>query len=135
MRIDLAPEDLVFREEVRAFLREKLPPDIKRKVDNGVSLRRDDIMRWHRILYERGWVAPNWPAEWGGPGWTIERKYIWDEEQGLAGAPRLISFGLNMCGPVLIRFSTDEQKRRFLPRILSGGAVWCQGYSEPDSGS
>src|SRR3546814_14546133 len=90
MRIDLAPEDLVFREEVRAFLREKLPPDIKRKVDNGVSLRRDDIMRWHRILYERGWVAPNWPAEWGGPGWTIERKYIWDEEQGLAGAPRLI---------------------------------------------
>src|SRR3546814_9580748 len=98
MRIDLAPEDLVFREEVRAFLREKLPPDIKRKVDNGVSLRRDDIMRWHRILYERGWVAPNWPAEWGGPGWTIERKYIWDAEQGLAGAPRLISFGINMCG-------------------------------------
>ena len=135
MLVDPSAEDVAFREEVRAFLRERLPPDIKARVDNGVALRRDDIMRWHRILYERGWVAPNWPVEWGGPGWTIGQKYIWDEEQGLAGAPRLISFGINMCGPVLIHYGTDAQKCRFLPRILSGEDVWCQGYSEPESGS
>ncbi len=135
MLVDPGAEDVAFREEVRAFLRERLPPDIKARVDNGVALRRDDIMRWHRILHERGWVAPNWPVEWGGPGWTIGQKYIWDEEQGLAGAPRLISFGINMCGPVLIHYGTEAQKRRFLPRILSGEDVWCQGYSEPESGS
>ncbi|MFN4089079.1 MAG: acyl-CoA dehydrogenase family protein [Alphaproteobacteria bacterium] len=135
MRMERTPEDSAFRDEVRAFLRDRLPAEIKRKVDNGVALARDDIMRWHRILYEQGWLAPNWPREWGGPGWTIEQKYIWDEEQGLAGAPRLISFGINMCGPVLIHYGTEAQKRRFLPRILSGEDVWCQGYSEPESGS
>ena len=74
MLVDPSAEDVAFREEVRAFLRERLPPDIKARVDNGVALRRDDIMRWHRILHERGWVAPNWPVESGGPGWTIGQK-------------------------------------------------------------
>ena len=92
-------------------------------------------MHWHRTLHEKGWVAPNWPTEYGGPGWSITQKYIYDEESALAGAPRLISFGITMCGPVLMKFGTPEQKSRYLPRILSGEDVWCQGYSEPGSGS
>lgn len=128
-------EDLAFREEARAFFREKLPEDLRTKVLNSEALSRDDIMRWHGILYDRGWVAPNWPKEYGGPGWSVTQKYIFDEEQGLAGAPRLIAFGLGMCGPVLMAFGTDEQKAFHLPRMLSGEHVWAQGYSEPGAGS
>lgn len=128
-------EDRAFREEVRAFFREKLPADLKTKVINSEALSRDDIMRWHRILYEKGWAAPNWPKAHGGPGWSVTQKYIFDEEQGLAAAPRLIQFGLGMCGPVLMAFGTDAQKAHHLPRMLSGEHVWAQGYSEPGSGS
>ena len=135
MHFDFTAEHHAFRQEVRAFLREKLPPDIKSKVDNAVALKRDDIIRWHRILYDQGWIAPNWPKEHGGPGWSIEQRYIFDDELGQYGAPRLISFGLNMCGPVIMRFGTEAQQRRFLPRILSAEDVWCQGYSEPGAGS
>ena len=135
MHLDFSPRELAFRDEVRAFLREKLPPDIKRKVDNGVQLKGDEMLRWHRILYEKGWIAPNWPKEHGGTGWTIGQKYIWDDEQGKAGAPRIVTFGINMCGPVLIHYGTEAQKRHYLPRILSAEDVWCQGYSEPGAGS
>lgn len=135
MNLNFSPEDDEFRSEVRAFLKEKLPRDIANKVEKGYELTRDDIMFWHRTLYEKGWVAPNWPKEYGGPGWTTTQKYIYDEEAGLAGAPRLIMFGITMCGPVLMKFGTEEQKRRYLPRILSGEDVWCQGYSEPGAGS
>lgn len=127
--------DEAFRAEVRAFLAEALPSGLRRKVENGFELQRDDLMSWHRILHAKGWVAPNWPQEHGGPGWSLTQKYIFDEEHALAGAPRLVAFGLNMCGPVLIGFGTDEQKARFLPKLLSGEHVWCQGYSEPSSGS
>jgi alkylation response protein AidB-like acyl-CoA dehydrogenase len=135
--MDLAfkPEDEAFRGEARAFLAEKLPKDVAHKVHNGIEVTRDEIMDWHAKLYEKGWVAPNWPVEWGGPGWTSAQKYIWDEESTLAGAPRLILFGITMCGPVLMRFGTEEQKQRHLPRILSGEHVFCQGYSEPGAGS
>jgi alkylation response protein AidB-like acyl-CoA dehydrogenase len=135
MHFDFTAEHHGFREEVRAFLREKLPADLKSKVDNAISLKRDDILRWHRILYEQGWIAPNWPKEYGGPGWSIEQRYIFDDELGQYGAPRLITFGINMCGPVIMRFGTEAQKRHFLPRILSAEDVWCQGYSEPGAGS
>ena len=135
MNLNFSPEDDAFRAEVRAFLKEKLPRDIANKVEKGYELTRDDIMFWHRTLYEKGWVAPNWPKEYGGPGWSTTQKYIFDEEANLAGAPRLIMFGITMCGPVLMKFGTEEQKRRYLPRILSGEDVWCQGYSEPGSGS
>ena len=128
-------EDLEFRDEVRAFFRDSLPDDLRRKTLNAEARSRDDIMRWHGILYERGWVAPNWPKEYGGPGWSVTQKYIFDEEQGLAGAPRLIQFGLGMCGPVIMAFGTDEQKAYHLPRMLSGEHVWAQGYSEPGAGS
>jgi alkylation response protein AidB-like acyl-CoA dehydrogenase len=92
-------------------------------------------MRWHKILYQKGWIAPSWPKEHGGTGWTAVQKYIFDEESGLGGAPRISSFGISMCGPVLMAFGTEAQKKEHLPKILSGERVWCQGYSEPGSGS
>ena len=97
-------EDDIFRDDVRTFLREATPPDLKYKVENGIEMKRDDVIGWHKILYEKGWVAPNWPEEYGGPGWTLTQKYIFDEELGAAGAPRLVTFGLNMCGPVTVNF-------------------------------
>ena len=135
MDIEFGAEDKEFRQNVRRFLAASLPKGLRHKVENGVELQRDDIMNWHRMLHAKGWVAPNWPAEFGGPGWTLAQKYIFDEEHALAAAPRLVSFGINMCGPVLMGFGTDAQKQKFLPRMLSGEDVWCQGYSEPGSGS
>jgi len=135
MKFDFSAADEVFREEVRAFLAERLPPDLAHKVHDGIELTRDELMYWHRALHERGWIVPNWPEEWGGPGWSVAQKYIWDEEASLAGAPRPISFGITMCGPVLMKFGTEEQKRFFLPKIPSGEHIWCQGYSEPGAGS
>jgi len=129
--------DEAWRDEVRSFVAENLPPGVAHKVHNGFAVSRGEIMDWHARLYEKRWVAPNWPAEWGGPDpqWTVNQKYIYDEEASLAGAPRLILFGITMCGPVLMRFGTDEQKNDFLPKILSGERTFCQGYSEPGSGS
>lgn len=135
MDVSFSAADEAFRGEVRTFLSEALPTGLRTKVEHGVELQRDDLMHWHRILHQKGWVAPNWPAEYGGPGWSLAQKYIFDEEHALAGAPRLVAFGLNMCGPVLIGFGTETQKQYFLPRILSGEHVWCQGYSEPSAGS
>ncbi|MDP6346013.1 MAG: acyl-CoA dehydrogenase family protein [Alphaproteobacteria bacterium] len=135
MDLTFSPEDAAFRRDVRSFLREATPPELKYKVENGIEMQRQDVIGWHKILYEKGWVAPNWPKEYGGPGWSLTQKYIFDEELGLAGAPRLVVFGLNMCGPVLIGFGTEEQKKRFLPPMLSAEHVWCQGYSEPNAGS
>lgn len=131
MDLKFGPEDNAFREEVRAFLKEKLPESISKKVAQGVGCSRDEIMYWHKTLYEKGWVAPNWPKEHGGPGWSVTQKYIYDEESNLAAAPRLIMFGITMCGPVLMKFGTEEQKKKYLPKILSGEHIWCQGYSEP----
>ena len=127
-------EDQRFREDVRSFLKESLPQDIREKVLAGMEVGKDDYMRWHKILFEKGWVAPTWPQEYGGVGWNARQKYIWDGETGQAGAPRLSPFGLTMVGPVLMAFGTEQQKKH-LPKILSGEELWCQGYSEPGSGS
>ena len=135
MDATFSTEDDEFRQEVRAFLRDATPRELKYKVDNGIEMQREDVLSWHRILFKQGWVAPNWPTEHGGPGWTLNQKYIFDEELGLAGAPRLITFGINMCGPVLIGYGTEAQKKRCLPPMLSSEHVWCQGYSEPEAGS
>ena len=135
MDFRFSAEDLAFRDEVRRFLDEKLPDDLREKTVNSQGLSRDDILRWHKILHRQGWVAPNWPKEYGGPGWSAMQKYIFDEEQGVAGAPRLIQFALSMCGPVIMAFGTDKQKEFFLPRMLSAEHVWAQGYSEPGAGS
>jgi len=135
MDLKFGPEDNAFREEVRAFLKEKLSDSISKKVAQGVGCSREEIMYWHQTLYEKGWVAPNWPKEHGGPGWSVTQKYIYDEESNLAAAPRLIMFGITMCGPVLMKFGTEQQKKKYLPKILSGEHIWCQGYSEPGAGS
>ena len=137
MDMAFTAEDEAWREEVRTFMRENLSPQVAHKVHNGFAVSREEIREWHTKMYEKRWVAPNWPAEWGGPdpAWTVNQKYIFDEESTLAGAPRLIMFGITMCGPVLMRYGTEEQKNEFLPKIVSGERTFCQGYSEPGSGS
>jgi alkylation response protein AidB-like acyl-CoA dehydrogenase len=135
MDLAFSPEERAFREEVRAFIAERLPEDVRRKVQAGDPLVKDDYARWHRILHEQGWVAPNWPKQYGGPGWTPVQKHIWEEEVSYGWAPRLLPFGLSMVAPVIIEFGTDEQRARYLPKIHSGEEFWCQGYSEPGSGS
>ena len=135
MDLNYSPEELAFRDEVRGWLQANLPNDLREKVTNYQELSRDDLLGWHRILAKKGWIAPEWPVEWGGQNWTVVQRYILEEECAYAGCPPLIPFGLKMCGPVLHRFGTEEQKQRFLPGIYNGDVFWCQGYSEPGSGS
>jgi alkylation response protein AidB-like acyl-CoA dehydrogenase len=133
--LDLSSDELAFRDGVRDWIGANLPADLRDKVARYRPLVRDDLERWHRILAAKGWVAPAWPTEWGGTGWDVVRRYLFEEECGYAGAPTLSPFGLAMCGPILIRFGSPSQKERFLPRIYRGDDFWCQGYSEPGSGS
>ncbi|HYL89733.1 MAG TPA: acyl-CoA dehydrogenase family protein [Burkholderiales bacterium] len=135
MDLNFSAEELAFRDEVRSWLRANLPQDLREKVENYAHLSKDDLMRWHRILAKKGWIVPAWPKEWGGTGWSAVQRYIFDEELGFAGAPPIIPFGVTMCAAVLLRFGTEAQKKRFLPRIYNGDDFWCQGYSEPGSGS
>jgi hypothetical protein len=135
MDLNYSPEESVFRDEVRGWLHENLPEDLREKVVNYQELSKDDLLRWHKILARQGWVAPEWPVEWGGKDWTVVQRYIFEEECAYAGTPPLVPFGLKMCAPVLHRFGTAEQKKRFLPGIYNGDVFWCQGYSEPGSGS
>ncbi|WP_119421483.1 acyl-CoA dehydrogenase family protein [Desertibaculum subflavum] len=136
--MDLAfkPEELAFRDEVRAFIRDKYPQEIRARARKGWSyLPKEDHIRWQKLLYDRGWIAPHWPKEYGGTGWTARQKFIFEEECMAAGCPRLIPFGLTMVGPVIYTFGSQAQKDRFLPPILRSDEWWCQGYSEPGSGS
>jgi alkylation response protein AidB-like acyl-CoA dehydrogenase len=137
MDIALAPQDLAFRDEVKRFLDEKFTPDLRAAAARqaGVFAEAEVNRRWHKILYEQGWIVPSWPKEYGGTGWTVVQRYIFDTECAAAGTPALPAMGLAMCGPVLMRFGTPAQKEFFLPRMLSGEHYWCQGYSEPQSGS
>jgi len=128
-------EDLAFRDEVRSFLAASLPPDLQHKVRSHLRLNKDDSVRWHKILAAKGWVAPGWPSEFGGPGWTPVQRHIFDEECALAGTPQIMPFGVNMVAPVIMAFGSAEQKAYYLPRILSCEDWWCQGYSEPGAGS
>lgn len=135
MRLTFSPAEEVFRQEVRAFVKERLPADIKRKVELGLRLEHADYVTWFRILEARGWLTPGWPVEHGGPGWTHVQRYIFDEETMLGGAPRIIASGIQMLGPVLIAFGTPEQKARYLPDIRQSNTWWAQGFSEPGAGS
>ncbi|MDC0986411.1 acyl-CoA dehydrogenase family protein [Alphaproteobacteria bacterium] len=128
-------EDLAFREEVRNFIAEKLPQEIRDANARGAHISKPLAVKWQKILHERGWVAPNWPAEYGGPGWTSIQKHIFAEEYQAADCPAVSGFGVTMVGPVIYTYGTDEQKKQHLPKILSGDVYWCQGYSEPGSGS
>ena len=135
MKLQFTAEEEAFRLEVREFVRQHLPADIKRKVELGLRLEHQDYVTWFRILEARGWLTPSWPKEHGGPGWTHVQKYIFDEETLLGGAPRIIASGIQMLGPVLIAFGTEEQKRKYLPDIRQSNTWWAQGFSEPGAGS
>ncbi len=130
-----SPGDQVFRQEIRDYVAAELHPETRAKVSRGAPLTREDFSRWHKSLHARGWVAPGWPREHGGPGWTARERIIADEEMFRLHTPPLPGFGLKMIGPILIQFGSPEQQQRFLPGILSGEDWWCQGFSEPGAGS
>ena len=137
MDLNWSAEEAAFRDEVRAFLEENLTPDLRRagQLMTSVYADHDASMRWQAILHERGWAAPAWPVEYGGCDWTPLQHYIFSRECALAGAPMLSPMGIRMVAHAIIGFGTDEQKDWFLPRILTGEVFFCQGYSEPESGS
>ncbi|RFP87800.1 pimeloyl-CoA dehydrogenase large subunit [Rhodobacteraceae bacterium 63075] len=135
MDLSYTQDEIAFREEVRGFLDEKLPEELSAKVASGVVLSKADHDRWHAILNEKGWLAPNWPEEFGGCAWNAVQRHIFEEESARANAPRIVPFGLSMLAPVLMKFGSDAQREHYLPRILSGEDWWCQGYSEPGAGS
>ncbi|MBL8781945.1 MAG: acyl-CoA dehydrogenase family protein, partial [Alphaproteobacteria bacterium] len=134
MNLDFTDADNAFRKEVRAFIAESIPPEVRGKKRNEYG-GKEDFLAWHRALYKKGWVAPGWPKQYGGTGWTSTQKYIFGEECAHADTPMTLPFGLAMVGPVIYTFGNEEQKKEFLPKILSGEHWWCQGYSEPGSGS
>ena len=136
MDINFSAEDVAFRDEVREFFDKEYDSEVsKRQADNHSSDYKSSIVAWQKKLHAKGWIAPDWPVEYGGTGWSSTQKYIYETERGLAGIPDVIPFGLKMVAPVIYTFGTEEQKARFLPRILGSDDWWCQGYSEPGAGS
>jgi pimeloyl-CoA dehydrogenase large subunit len=135
MDLRLTEDELAFRDEVRAFLRENLPASIREKGVAGRKLSKDDYVRWTRILADKGWAAPHWPREWGGTGWSPIKQSIFLDETQRGNAPEAIAFGVSMVGPVIYTFGSQAQKERFLPRIVDLRDWWCQGFSEPGAGS
>ena len=135
MHVSFTSEENDFQKEVNSFFNEKSPADIKDKQNKSVPLEKEDFIRWQKTLYEQGWAAPNWPVEYGGTGWTPVQKYIFANENAKANAPAIVPFGLGMVGPVIYTYGNEAQKKKFLPGILASDVWWCQGYSEPGSGS
>jgi alkylation response protein AidB-like acyl-CoA dehydrogenase len=135
MDLSFTPEQETFRSEVRAWIARAMPPHIAKKAKEHAHFEPEEQREWHRILYKKGWAALNWPKEYGGAGLDPTRRFILQEELVMAGAPELSPFGLRMVGPLIVQYGTDQQKERFLPKILSGDEIWCQGYSEPGAGS
>ena len=137
MNLDFSSDELAFQTEVRNWIEENLTADMREVLERSPTghLGRELQLEWQRRLAKRGWAVPNWPAEWGGPSWTPAQKYIFDLEMSRVGAPRMLPFGATMVAPVIMKFGTQEQKERFLPDIRESKVWWCQGYSEPGSGS
>jgi alkylation response protein AidB-like acyl-CoA dehydrogenase len=135
MNLEFTAEEQAFRQEVRDFIATGLPPALAAKSRDNIHLDKADYVAWHRALNDRGWGAPNWPKQYGGPGWSAVQRYIFDEETAAADAPPLVPFGISMVGPVIYTFGSDAQKQYYLPRIRAMEDWWCQGYSEPGSGS
>jgi len=132
---DFTAEEQTFQDQVRTFLQNDFPAELRKKVDAGIRLSKEELVRWQKILYKKGWAAPNWPVEYGGTGWSPTQKYIFATEMGLIGAPEPVPFGMKMVAPVIMAYGSDEQKQRFLPDIIQSNVWWCQGYSEPNAGS
>ncbi len=137
MDLPLPTELISFRNEVRAFLEANLTSELRGAAANATSVFIDpDVsLPWQRVLNQRGWAAPDWPAEFGGPGWNEMQRYVFAAECARAGAPNLAPMGLKMVAPVIMHYGTPEQRAYYLPRILSGEDYWCQGFSEPGAGS
>lgn len=137
MDLSFSEEDRKFQQEVREWLETAWPKEMREKQARSAlgKLSKDDIVAWQKRLYEKGWAAPNWPAEYGGAGWTPTQKYIFDLERARVGAPGVVPFGITMVAPVIMKFGTPEQKQKYLPDILASNVWWCQGYSEPGAGS
>ena len=135
MHVSFTTEENDFQKEVNSFFNEKYPADIKEKQNKSVPLEKEDFITWQKTLYKQGWAAPNWPVEYGGTGWTPVQKYIFANENAKANAPAIVPFGLGMVGPVIYTYGNEAQKKKFLPGILASDVWWCQGYSEPGSGS
>jgi alkylation response protein AidB-like acyl-CoA dehydrogenase len=135
MDLNYTRDEESFRAEVRAFFAAELPAEIRDKVNLGRRLRKDDLVRWQEILHARGWGAGMWPQRFGGAGWSVVQQHIFEEEAAAAGAPPQLPFSIRMVAPVLMAFGSGAQQSYFLPRIISGEDWWCQGYSEPGSGS
>ncbi|HXC54461.1 MAG TPA: acyl-CoA dehydrogenase family protein [Rhizomicrobium sp.] len=137
MNLELSPEERAFQDEVRAFLAAALTPELRDAGARATSVFMDKrySLAWQKILHVRGWVAPSWPRQYGGTGWSDMQRYIFAAECARVGAPSLAPMGLRMVGPCIMRYGSEAQKAHYLPRILSGEDYWCQGYSEPGSGS
>lgn len=135
MQLEFSHEEIAFQQEVRSFIADSYPEKLRAVQDEGHDLSKEDFLSWHRTLAKKGWIAPAWPVEYGGTGWTATQRFIWSEELASADCIATMPFGLSMVGPVIYTFGTSEQKERFLPGILSGDDWWCQGYSEPGAGS
>lgn len=134
MNLDFSPEEVAFRDEVRTFIEENYPEELK-GAGSREDLSRDQFLAWHKILGKKGWSTPAWPKEYGGTGWTSTQRYIWSEENARVDAMMPLPFGVSMVAPVIYTFGSAAQKERFLPKIRSGEEWWCQGYSEPGAGS
>ena len=136
MHTNFSKDDIAFRDEVRKFFDDEFDSTLAKNLGDGHGDNyKESIIAWQKKLYKKGWIAPNWPKEFGGTGWTDTQKFIYESERGLAGVPDVLPFGLKMVGPVIYTFGTQGQKERFLPKILSSDHWWCQGYSEPGAGS
>ncbi len=135
MDLSFTEEEEAFRREVQEFLKTEYPKDLQEKIRKGHHPSKEDMELWHSILNKRGWLANHWPKEYGGTGWTPTEGFIFELECNLAHTPRIVPFGLSMLAPVLIKYGNEEQKQKWLPRILDGSDWWCQGYSEPGAGS
>ncbi|WP_067702983.1 acyl-CoA dehydrogenase family protein [Nocardia jejuensis] len=135
MQLALTDDELAFRDELRAFFRTEIPADIRNRARHGQELSKDDIVTTQRILNAHGLATPNWPVEWGGRDWTPIQRHIWHDELQLASVPEPLTFNVNMIGPVIAQFGSQELKERFLPATADLQIWWCQGFSEPEAGS
>ena len=136
MDVMFSQEDLAFRDEVRAFFSAEFDAAIAKEWRGGRGVDyKSAIVKWQKKLHAKGWIAPGWPTEYGGTGWSVTQKFIFETERGAAGIPDVVPFGLKMVAPVIYTFGNEQQKAKFLPRILSSEDWWCQGYSEPGAGS
>ncbi|MBB5189235.1 hypothetical protein HNQ57_003538 [Zhongshania antarctica] len=134
MDTNFSPEDLAFRDQVRTFFQDEFTAELAARISTTAS-HKTGIVEWQKILAKKGWIAPNWPVEHGGTGWSITQDYLFERERAAAGVPDVVPFGLKMVGQVIIAFGSEAQKQLFLPRIYNSDDWWCQGYSEPGAGS